>query len=255
MDESTVIQIIKKKKELQDIADSVVQSVLEEQISKHRISLSGLNEKQVKPIIKSVRAELRLFSGRFQKSLKDRKAMLKENRIEELLQTHSSTKERLSFYPELKKKIASLKVKSILDLGCGLNPIALANKNIKYYASDIKESELSLIKEYFKINKFSGESFIHDLRFKKNLPEADLCLLFKVLDVIDTKNHKNATELIKSIHCKYILVSFATKKLSGKKMNFPRRFWFENLLNSLNLKFETFSTENEFFYLIKKSAK
>lgn len=140
-----------------------------------------------------------------------------------------------------------------MDLACGLNPLALATSGVKYYASDIKEDELILIKKYFEKNKIKGKTFIYDIRkIKQDLPKADLCLLFKVLDIIEKKGHKLAEKILKTVECKTILVSFPTKKLSGRPMRHPERKWLEKLLNRLNYPFKIFRSENEIFYLIKK---
>ena len=177
----------------------------------------------------------------------------KKGKIQELLDTHTSTKERLEDYQSLKDKITPLQVNSILDLGCGINPIALASKEINYSATDINEDDLKLIKIYFKTNKIQGEVFTYDLRALKNpLPKADLCLLLKVFDVLETKGHKLAEKIINFIQCKYILISFSTKTLSGKPMNHPQRGWIERLLKRLNYKYECFKTKNEIFYLVNK---
>ena len=172
-----------------------------------------------------------------------------------MLNSHLSTRERLDFYPKLKEFLSPLHISSILDLGCALNPIALSSKEIHYYASDIDENNLDIVKRYFEKNSFPGETFIYDLRnidFKE-LPKADLCIIFKVLDIIENKGHKLAEKVITKVPCKYFLVSFATKKISGKSMKFPERHWFELMLSRLNLKFETLHSSNEIFYLVKKS--
>ena len=169
------------------------------------------------------------------------------------MQTHTSTSERLDFYPKLKKIIYELEPNSILDLGCGLNPLTLSKKGIKYYASDIKEDELEMVKKFFKRNKIEGKTFIQDLRRDiSNLPEADLCIIFKVLDVIEKKSHKFSEKILRTVKCKYFLVSFATKKLSGKSMKSPRRIWFEKILEKLNYSYKKFSSDNEIFYLCAK---
>ncbi|MEK6855247.1 MAG: hypothetical protein AABX73_03415 [Nanoarchaeota archaeon] len=251
-----IIRKIKSKKELSGITNSIVEEHLSNYIKKRGINLPELREKQLKIIIKEIRAKLRTLSGQYQRGVKHRLKFLNNKELENLLRTHSSTSERIDFYPSLKKMIKNLKIKSILDLGCGLNPIALSDKKIKYYASDIKEDELSLIESYFAQNKINGRTFVYDIRaIKDDLPKADLCLLFKVIDLV-SKNNKSLTKnILSNIKCKYILVSFPTKKLSGRPMSKPKRIWFERILAELNMKFETFQSDNEIFYLINTREK
>lgn len=247
MEEVELIDKIKQKRELGGIDNSVVLDSLNSYIKKHNLLIPTLKKSEKKIIIKAVRAELRTLVGQFQKG--------KRNNISdytELLKTHLSTSERLSFYPHLINLFKKLKIKSILDLGCGLNPLALADKKIKYFASDINSVELSIISGFFKKNKVDGETFVCDLRKIEayELPETDITLIFKVLDIIENKGHKLAEKVLLSLKSKYALISFPTKKLSGKSMNFPRRLWFEKMLSRLSLKFETFKSDNEIFYLI-----
>ncbi|MBI2452532.1 hypothetical protein HYV50_05685 [Candidatus Pacearchaeota archaeon] len=257
MNEKDLIKKIKEKRELKGISDGVVEELIDNYVFKYKIDFEKIREKEMKIIVKDIRAELRNYVGRFQKSLKDRIKMLENGNIWGMLKTHSSTAERLDFYPKLRRKIREMKVKSILDMGCGLNPVALAEKGIKYYACDINLDDLEIVERFFEKEKINGRVFICDVRdIKDNLPVGDLCFLLKVLDIIE-KNKKKKIEITKKIFekvkCKKFLISFSTKKLSGKMMNRPDRIWFEKLLMDLGLKFEKFESENEVFYLVEKS--
>ena len=136
MNQTDLVKKIKEKKELSGISDSVVSSQLSSYLAKNRISLENLSEKETKLIAKEIRSQLRKFVGRFQKSCKSKTDFLEEKNYSLLLKSHSSTSERISFYPELIKIIKSLKPNSVLDLGCGLNPIAISPhfKKVKYFA-------------------------------------------------------------------------------------------------------------------------
>lgn len=250
-----VIKLIKQKKELSGVADSLVKDMLEKYIRKHNISLKNLRAQEIKIIIKEIRSQLRNLTGRFQKTQKKRIKLLEKENFKELLKTHTSTNERLNFYPELKKLIQRLGVKSILDLACGLNPIALANKNILYYAADIKEDDLKLVEAYFNKNNIKGGVFTYDLRkISDNLPKADICLLFKILDILEKDTHNIANKIIENVQCKYFLISFSTKTLSGKPMKQQRRVWLERLLDSRHYTYESFASDNEIFYLVTKTT-
>jgi SAM-dependent methyltransferase len=247
-----LIKKIKEKPELKGIPDSIIKELIEKYTKKYQINITEMKKSDIKIIIKEVRAKLRLYTGRFQISNKH----LSSDREDELsiLKSHSSTNERISFYPRLKEEIKKLHPKSILDLGCGLNPLELASQYVYYYASDINQTHLDIIKDFFKKNKIQGETFIYDLRnlskYPEPLPETDLALLFKVLDIIDDKGRANAEKIVSIIPAKHILVSFSTIKISGKPMNRPNRVWFEKMLHRLNKSFSTFKSENEIFYLI-----
>ncbi len=246
---NSLVERIKQKSELSGISSKIVRSSLENFIRKNKIDVNYLAPRDEKILIKEIRAELRKYSGRF--SLKIKYKKMQRSDFVKLLKMHSSTKERLDFYPTLDKIIDSLKVSSILDLGCGLNPIALATKKRIYYAADVNEEYLSMIREFFRINKIKGRVFFYDLRkINENLPKVDICLILKVFDVLENRGHKLAEKIVKKVKCDYMLVSFSTKTLSGKPMNHPQRGWIERMLNRLDLKFQVFKSKNEIFYLI-----
>lgn len=236
---------IREKKSLQGIADSVIETELEGYLRSNKLDLSSLNDKDSKIIVQDVRQKLRRLAGSFQQVDKD---------MDNPLLSHASTRERLEFYPALRQKLNAIQVNSILDLGCGINPLALATTSVKYHAYDINENDLSKVQDFFDKNNISGTTKVLDLRNVSNIdfPEADLCLMFKVLDVIDEKNHKKSEELIRKIKSRYLLISFSTKTLSGAPMRHPQRGWIERLLTRLGFTFESFSSKNEIFYLAAK---
>ena len=249
---NALIKKITQKPERRNLSSKFIENSLKNYAEKYNITLEKLSPKEEKIVLKEIRASLRTLVGQYQKISKSRIFLLKENNFQELLKTHRSTEERILFYPKLKKLLSSLKISSILDLACGLNPIALASPKITYYASDINESELSLINEFFKKHKIKGKTFIFDIRTlsqKSKLPKTDLTLILKTLDLLHPKQ-KLADNLLSIINSKYFLISFPTKKLSGAPMKHKRRPWLERILLQKNLKFRTFSSENEIFYLI-----
>lgn len=255
---SEIMEKIRRKKELSGLASPIVLEALEKQMKKLGIKkefIKSLRKPEIKILMKETRAELRRYSGRFSSSKKEKNDLLEKNDINSLLKTHSSTKERLDEYEKIKTLIINLNVHSILDIGCGLNPLAIAGKNTEYYALDIKEDEIKIVNRFFKENNIKGRAFFYDIRKieRKELPKVDLCLIFKLFDVIEKNNHKIAEKIVQNIRCKYILISFPTKTLSGAPMNHPQRGWIERMLPRLHFSFSSFKTKNEIFYLVEKA--
>ena len=175
---------------------------------------------------------------------------------------HSSTKERLLFYSELYKKIFKIagKPKSILDLGCGINPLSFVFMNLEkvnYHAYDINKDEIKLIDSFFKIlNKKNKEikaiAQVKDIT-KLKFPKTDIAFLFKITDILDKgKGHKKTEEIIKKIPAKHIIISFPTLTMSGKKMTAPRRKWMEWMCKRLRYEYQILEYSNELFYVIEK---
>jgi len=156
-------------------------------------------------------------------------------------------RERREFNKELYKKIFKItkKPKKILDLGCGLNPVYFPYKNIEYIAVDTNKEAIKKVKKHFKKNKIPGKALnlnLKDPSIKKI--KSDIVFLFKVLDEIPRKSVKTLLNL----KTNWFVISFPTRSITGKRMNKPRRKWFENLAKIHKI----IRFHNEIFYIIKK---
>lgn len=173
------------------------------------------------------------------------------------LADHQSTKERMLIYPILYKRIFARTgiPMSILDLGSGLNPLSypyMRGFHGTYTAIELSTKDCralqTLVKEApFTITVQQG-NILHD-----PLPAADMCFLFKILDLIDTNGHKNAEILLTKIHAKHIIASFSTTTLRNQPMRHPARGWIERLLDRIGYSYTTLEFANEIFYIITPS--
>ena len=171
---------------------------------------------------------------------------------EKILMTHRSTRERLNYYGEIFEKIFSItgKPKHILDIGCGLNPLALvfaSLKDVKYTAVELTEEDCSFLNKYFKIMNIDGTAIEMNLLVEHAFPRADVCFVFKLLDSLEALKRNISKEIISSIDAKFIVISFPTKTLSGKALSSRRLVWFRDMVK-IHAEFEV---KNEVFYVIK----
>ena len=266
-----LISFIKGKKN-KGISDEYVLNILnkyskdfEELLSKNLEIL--MKNKVFKELVREIRTELYKVYGVFQVKRQGKKTDLivklenakNLNEIKdiskELLKLHTSSRERLNEYDAIYSEIFKItKPKIIIDLASGLNPCSLILNNFKgeCYAYDISESDVNLLNKYFKIAKKYG---INGRAYEVNLDsfkfhKGDVCFLFKFLDLAENRK-EFFVNLIKSLDCNYLVVSFSKKTISMKNMRNVKRKWFINLLSKLNLKYEVLDFENEIFYLIK----
>ena len=134
-----LIKDIKQKKELSALDDKFVKEELNRFFKREPKILKKLNEelnpksKEYKQVIKEVRSKLRRSYGLFrvEKETKNLKELIKNKDYKKILETHSSTKERLPFYDQLYQKLFKItgKPKTILDLGAGINPLSYSYMN------------------------------------------------------------------------------------------------------------------------------
>tara|TARA_Y100000034_G_C6885465_1_gene406510 strand:- start:1178 stop:1774 length:597 start_codon:yes stop_codon:yes gene_type:complete len=134
------------------------------------------------------------------------------------------------------------KPKKVLDLGCGYSPLHFPFKDIKYYCADIGN-------DYVKDKGFIFD-LIHD--DYNRLPKVDVVFLFRVLESLEFFKRNVSKEVISRLKCKYVIVSFDKKSLSGKGIKKKGRVWFRRILEGLGLEYEIFDYGNEIFFIIKK---
>jgi len=282
MHESHIISLlsedIRKKKDLSGIDESIVKRELKTYFEKSKKSLSTLVqyqiEKQLKKsaeyekVLKAIRAKLYESYGMFQapKNIEDIKQhfmrklharQLSEDDYKLILSSHLSTKERFQSYPQIYEQIFKIiKPKTILDLGCGLNPLSYhyMNRKVQYIASDIDRKNLAFIEQFFNLSGIDGKTQILDIENEQDIQKlafipVDVCFLFKLLEI----DKRTAEKIVSAVDAQVIVASFSTINLSGEPMARPEREWFEKMLHRLGYKFSTFKTENEIFYVIRKS--
>ena len=285
-----VIRLVKQSRKFQGIDDALIRKALLNEINKkrsHRIVLERSDErslernKTVKALIRRVRASLFLLHGAYYGKRSDLRYKLleklaknihaDEDKILELhkkiLHCHTSARERMGFYEILYREIFTLTgtPQSILDLGCGMNPVSypfMHLNNIAYIASDFSQIDCDFVQAYFDVVKekypLQGQTTCINLldpegiEALQRLPAVDVAFLFKVSDLIDRKGHKPTEKVVQAVHARYIIVSFSTKTLSGKQMDKRRRIWFEMMIERLGYTFKTIEKLNELFYVVTK---
>lgn len=279
----TLIATIRKKKELQHLNEEFIHEHIQQYLERHSKAAvllahqHSVRSAQYKKIIKEVRASLRKVYGLFRTQEQElkRKELVEEMLTspahlqklgKAILDTHSSTRERLPFYEKLYAKLFKItgKPATILDLGCGINPFSIPLMNLpklKYCAYDLDEDEIDTLNQFFEYlhtqnSSFMGTARILDILQWAKLSElgtADICFLFKMTDVLDRgKGHKMAEVVMKNVPARYVVVSFPTKTMSGKKMNVPHRNWVEWLCRRLKYKFKVLEFPTEIFYVVGK---
>lgn len=288
---SLVIKDILAKKELKNLNEDFVFEKLNIFLEKHREIKNKLEKteypkfkrsKEYEEIIKKIRAELREVYGVFiQEKYNKRFKLLEElknnpslENHNKILALHKSSQERLPHYHVVYKKILEITgcPKEVVDFACGLNPFSypylvsaassVASGSIgckpEYVACDLAEKDLEFIEQYFKIIKIKGSVKKIDLikdgaDISKITKDADLVLLLKTLDSLETIKWGNSEALLSKIKSKWIVVSFSTKSLGGKKtIKKEKRGWFEKLAVKLGYKIQNFEVPGEIFYILSR---
>jgi len=268
-----IIKKIKEKKQLSYLDEELVRNQIDRILEKNKKIRDRIDtakefkeiekSKELKQIVKEARNELNRVYGVFQtkeqKELSEKFEKLKQEKTEEkhkeILSAHLSSKERLNLYPVFYEKIFEItgKPNSILDIACGLNPFSFRFMNlegVKYYAIDFNSFETKLVERYFKMMNLDGEAITQDITKDQRFPKAELCLAFKIFDLIEPKITE---KIIDNLKCNYLAASFSKTTVKQQKMKQIRRAGFQKMLRRLNLNYKVLDFPNEIVYIIRLS--
>ncbi len=174
--------------------------------------------------------------------------------------SHASTAERLpileDFFLTCLAPIAP--VTSVIDLACGLNPLAIPwmplADGFRYAACDIYLDMLSLIQDFFEYFNLQAAAFPYDLLGGAPTQPAQVAFLLKSIPCLEQADKSLSLPLLESINAKHILISFPARSLSGHKKGMPD-FYSEHLDHLLAGKFwqvQKFSFSSEIAFLVSK---
>ena len=151
------------------------------------------------------------------------------------LALHSSTRERLPILDQLYARIWQITGRpgSILDLGCGLNPVALPWMGLaagsRYTALDIDTAGIQLVNRYLQLAGFEPLARRQDILAQPPADPADVALLLKTSSTLERQEKGATGRLVEALRAPFVVVSFAVKSLGGRDKGMPahyrRQFW------------------------------
>jgi 16S rRNA (guanine(1405)-N(7))-methyltransferase len=140
----------------------------------------------------------------------------------DLLSRHASTRERLPyldrFYAGIWDAVGRPPV-SILDLGCGLAPLALSWMGLPastlYTAIDVDAGAITLVDGFLTLVDQPHTAEVRDLASPLTSAPADVALLLKLVPILDRQHPDAAIRLIRSLSADHIVLSFPVRSLGG----------------------------------------
>ena len=173
---------------------------------------------------------------------------------------HASTRERLpilnQFYQDT---LASFQeIDSLLDLACGLNPLALAwmpiTKATRISVCDIYTDQVEFLNTFFEHFNLNGKAFCCDLTQQIPQEQFQLGLILKTIPCLQQIDKNIGKRIINELNCENLLVSFPAQSLTGKNKGM-REFYsvhFQSLLDESAWQSTIFSYPNEQAFLLRK---
>ena len=138
-----------------------------------------------------------------------------------VMRGHASTRERAPHLDAFFGPIWELTgvPRRVLDLGCGLNPLALPWMGIgdaTYHAVDVDEGTLSVARRFLASVGQPHVAEVRDLVAQVPTETADVALMLKLVTTLDRQDAAAATRLLRGLRANHAVVSFAARSLGGR---------------------------------------
>ena len=147
----------------------------------------------------------------------------------EAMRTHASTRERLAhleaFYPRIWQHTGV--PRQLIDLGCGLNPLALPWMGIAgamYLAIDADQRPLATVRDFLELVGQPHRVEARDLVGSPPDDVADVALLLKLVTTLDRQDGEAAARLLRGLRVGHAVVSFPGRSLAGRGKGMERRY-------------------------------
>lgn len=143
---------------------------------------------------------------------------------------HASTSERLPILEQFyRNSLAPIgKIHSILDLACGLNPLAIPwmnlEDNARYEACDIFTDLIAFVADFFSHFSLNARAYVHDLLEVDRLPHFHLVLLLKTIPCLEQVDKEIGRKILTAINADHVLVSFPVKSLGGAEKGMKKNY-------------------------------
>jgi 16S rRNA (guanine(1405)-N(7))-methyltransferase len=142
---------------------------------------------------------------------------------QQAMAAHSSTRERLAlldhFYPALWQITGP--PHSILDPGCGLNPLALPWMALpdlaRYIALDIDAARVDFLDRFLVLAGLPPLARCQDLLADPPADEADVALLLKMSPSLERQQAGATLALVDQLNTSWVVVSYAVRSLAGRE--------------------------------------
>ena len=149
--------------------------------------------------------------------------------VADALRAHASTRERLpylgAFYSGIWARTGV--PRRLLDLGCGLDPLALPWMGIgaaEVLAVDVDRRSLARVRSFLDLVGQPHQARVADLVTTVPDHRVDVALALKLVTTLDRQEPGAATRLLRGLQARYAVVSFTTRTLGGRGRGLERTY-------------------------------
>jgi 16S rRNA (guanine(1405)-N(7))-methyltransferase len=224
-----LVEAIRKSSKYASVSEDLIRRVGADELAKRR---------SLKAAIKETKNALHQVAGLYRNSGDLGVIHLSSglHRHDAVMQQHTSSRERLpildTFYTTIFADIQP--IHSVLDIGCGLNPLAIPfmplAPNARYVALDVYDDLIALLNGAFESMNINATARVADVITEIENPESilresfDVVLLLKTIPCLEQIDKGIGKKLLDTINAKHIVVSFPTRSVGGKNIGMSKHY-------------------------------
>lgn len=174
---------------------------------------------------------------------------------------HASTRERLAelehFYTTVFAALPP--VTSLMDLACGLNPLAAPwmplAPNTRYLACDLYADLCTFVDAVLPLLGLVGEAAVCDLTAGPPPWRADVALVLKTLPLLEHVRRGAGRNLLHMIDAPHLVVSFPTRSLGGRNVGMATTYarQMRAITEEAGWGYQTLTFTNEIVFVVQKT--
>lgn len=259
-----VVSAVSSSKKYRTVCPDTVRRVAERELAHHGT---------VKPAIKATKRRLHQVYAAFEHDFdydaaydqlegayKGCSESEKKMACRQVLGAHSSTRERLPILDRFYADIFQITgcPRSILDLGCGLNPLALPwmaiGPGTRYIAVDIDAKRIQFLNRYLGLASMQPLARCQDLLVDPPGDAVDVALLLKMSPSLERQEPGATARLLDQVAARFAIVSFAIKSLTGREKGMLNHYQqqFLDLTGSQSWQVEELIFASELVYVVER---
>ena len=193
-----------------------------------------------------------------------------------IMGAHYSTRERLPFLTEFYRTVFDrlAPIRSVLDLGCGLNPLALPWMNLPaetvYYACDVDREQMAFLAGWLEKVDRRGQAFVWnlldgapqvegllqqgDVDAERPAEPIDVALLLKIVPCLEQLDKRIGARLLEEVTAQALIVSFPAQSLGGRRKGMVEHYTahMNALLDGRGYTVERFEFAGELVFRLRK---
>ena len=177
-----------------------------------------------------------------------------------IMAAHASTLERLPILDRFYEIIWAGRppVQSVLDLACGLNPLAIPwmplAAGAPYFACDIYQDMIDFAAQFMALPLAGvrGHALARDVLQMNRLPQVDLALALKTIPCLEQVDKNAGATLLDKVRANHLLVSFPMHSLGKREKGMPAHYdeHFRRLWGDRPGEIRRFDFASELVYLV-----